>query len=872
MLTPIRPSDALALQPATRLIGRERDLDALAGQLTDPGTRLITIVGPGGVGKTRLALAAAAFTADAFADGVRFVQLAPVRDPALVLAALAQALDVPQNDARSLDEMVRGALARCQLLLVLDNCEHLLPALAGVIADLLISAPQLVVLATSRVALRLSQERRYQLLPLGLPDESQPAQAQFESAAVTLFIERAQAVRPVSATDLATIGAICRRLDGLPLAIELAATRTRLLTPHDLLARLDQRLALLSGGPRDLPERHQALHATIDWSYQLLDPYQQALFRRLSVFADGWTAAAAEAVCADLPQPAAASVLDGLTELLDASLIVETSNAAGEPRCTMLETIREYAYMQLAAHGELAHTQELHARSIAALADTAQAALTGADGESWTARLEAERGNLAVALRWAIDTGNSETALRIGRGVWRFWWRGGYAREGLDWLTLALTAEQAVEIQIRAEALRAAGVLAWAIADYPQAHAWLAQGLELSQGLADRHPEATIYTMLGILARAEGAFARAYTYFGASHAISVTLDDKYATRFALMGMAEIDTRLGKLDDAAERYARCIVLNSAAGDAEGIAASKRRLAGVYALQRRSYAEAETLCIESLALCRAVGDRQGIGQTHLVLGNILRGQREYARAIGHYRESLLLRAQLEQCEDCAQTLEELAVCYGEVGQAERAVQLIAGARLIRDDIRAPLTAFEHDLLDESVAAWRAQLGATAFDALWERGRALSFEQLTQLALTAAAVSTSVQPSAQSLAIGRTQRDTDFDSAFVRAHRGPAAFATRGLQPGPPASALVADACAHDTAEFETVAEAAPYLLTAREDEILHLMAAGMTNPEIAARLVIGVGTVKTHTLNIYRKLEVANRTQAIVRAQLLGLLRA
>ena len=723
-------------QPPTPLIGREHDLEALAVQLADPTTRLVTITGPGGVGKTRLALAAAEATAAAFADGVCCVQLAPLRDPALVLAALAQALDVPQNDARPLDELVRGALAARHLLLLLDNCEHLLPALSSLIAELLAAAPQLTILATSRIALRLSQERRYQLLPLGLPDEGR-LEGQAQSAAVMLFVERAQAVRPMVEPDLAAIGAICRRLDGLPLAIELAATRTRLLSPHELLARLDQRLALLSGGPLDHPERHQALHATIDWSYQLLDPYQQALFRRLAVFADGWTAAAAEAVCADLQNtaPAAASVLDGLAALLDASLIGESANAAGEPRCTMLETIREYAHMQLVAHGELARVQELHAQYVATLADSLKDALTGAEGALWTARLVAEHGNLRAALRWAIDCGHSETVLRIAQGVWRFWWRGGFAREGLDWLRLAFASEQPVDAQIRAEGLRAAGALAWAIADYPQAHRWLAQGLELARTLPDRHTEASIYTMLGTLARTEGAFARAYTYFGASYALSATFDDRYASRYAILGLAEIETRLGKLDEAAERFTRCIALNSAAGDTEGIAAAKLGLAAVYCLQRGNYAEAEALCADSMALCSAVGDRYGMGQTYLVLGNLARDQGDDARAIAHYQESLLLRKQLEQCEDCAQTLEALAISLGHIGQAERAVQLVSGASQIRGEIQAPLTAFEQGTLDESVAMWRARLDAATFDRLWRRGQELTFEQLIQLVFSTA-----------------------------------------------------------------------------------------------------------------------------------------
>jgi DNA-binding CsgD family transcriptional regulator/tetratricopeptide (TPR) repeat protein len=575
----------------------------------------------------------------------------------------------------------------------------------------------------------------------------------------------------------------------------------------------------------------------------------------------------------------------------------------------MLETIREYAHMQLVAHGELARAQELHAQYAATLADTATSALTGAEGAIWTVRLATEHGNLCVALRWAIDNGDAETALRIGRGAWRFWWRGGYAREGLDWLALALTSEQPVDARIRAEVLRAAGVLAWAIADYAQAHRWLAQGLELARTLPDRHPEAMIYTMLGILARAEGAFAWAYTYFGASHAISATLDDKYAVRFAIMGLAEIDTRLGKLDDAAERYTRCITLNSAAGDAEGIAAAKRRLAAVYCLQRRNYAEAETLCAESMALCRAVGDRQGMGDTLLVLGNLARDQGDDARAIAHYQQSFLLRAQLEQYEDCAQTLEGLAISLGHIRQAERAVQLVSWADQIRGDIQAPLTAFEQGILDESIAAWRAQLGAATFDHLWRRGQALTFEQTTRLALSTAPTPAKVRTANQPHTRPGTLPGVDSDRAAARTQPGGRALAAALDSMAWQVSTASAEALlqSHDEPERQadtdgyhmpceqeqthssetsatnpryevrTLSDAAAsaadqHLLTPREREILRLMAVGLTNPQIAAQLIISAGTVKTHTLNIYRKLEVANRTQAIVRAQELGFLPA
>ncbi len=298
----------------------------------------------------------------------------------------------------------------------------------------------------------------------------------------------------------------------------------------------------------------------------------------------------------------------------------------------------------------------------------------------------------------------------------------------LEWLTLALTSDHAADAQVRAEALRAAGVLAWAIADNPQAHRWLAQGLKLAQGLPDRQPEAAIYIILGIVARSEGAFAQACTAFELARTISATLADPYATRFAIMGLAEIDMRLRKLNDAVERYRTCVALNSAAGDAVGIAASTRRLANAYCRQGSNNAAAAALCSESMALCRAVGDQQGLGQTHLVLGNLARDQRDYARATEHYRASLLLRKQLGQREDCAQTLEALAVSLARTGEQGRAVQLVSGARQLRMALRAPLTAFEQETLDAVVAVCRAQLGDAPFAEHWRRGETLTLDQMT------------------------------------------------------------------------------------------------------------------------------------------------
>jgi predicted ATPase/DNA-binding SARP family transcriptional activator len=711
--------------PPTRLIDRAHELAALADMLDHPTQRLITLIGPGGVGKTRLALHAVQAHAERFADGVYVVSLAQVRDADLALSAIAQALHVVQHDDRSLEQIVHGAFASRHALLMLDNCEHLLPSIATLVAS-----------ATSRAALRVSHEQCVAVVPLKLPsDEHAPDDALARSPAVKLFVDRAKAVRATVALDYRAIATICRRLDGLPLAIELAATHVRLLDPPDVLTRLAPRLSLLGGGPRDLPERQQTLRATIAWSYHLLRPCEQALLRRLAVFVGGWTVAAAEAVCADEPHTATIDgmrVLEGLNTLLDASLITEMNTHAVEPRCTMLETIREYALEQLVACHEAERSYARHAGWITTLADEAKTAIISAQGARWSARLLIEHDNLRAALRWALDAGEAETVLRVGRGVWRFWWRSGFAREGLQMLAAAIACTEQSDSSVRGEALHAAGVLAWSIGDHTQARHWLQQGLPLAQTADDWYTEAAIFIMLGILSRSAGEVTRARSYFEQSRMISATRHSHLATRFAVMGLAEVATRIGVLDEAAARYSECIMLNDAAGDAEGVAASKRRLANVYSLQGCNLAEAQQLCDDSMALCREVDDKQGISQTLLVLGHLHSLAGDHAQALAQYHACLRLRLRYERQENCAQVLEALALRFGHSGHVDQAIQVLSAAFQIRAAAHAPLTAFERARLDPHLAAWRAHRNDAVFEQLWQRGRTMTLEQAAQFAL--------------------------------------------------------------------------------------------------------------------------------------------
>ena len=729
-------AEQLPQTPLTRLIGRESELRSLAVQLADPATRLLTIVGPGGVGKTRLALAAARAGAAALADGVCCVQLAPLRDPIRVLATLAQALGVPKNDARPLDELVRAALAPRRMLLLLDNCEHLLPALATLVAELLAAAPDVTILATSRVALRLSQERRFQLAPLSLPDANRPLDAQPGSAAVELFIERAHAVRPSHDPDLDSIGAICHRLDGLPLAIELAATRTRLLSPRELLARLEQRLPLLSGGPRDLPERHQTLYATIDWSYRLLDPGQQALLRRLAVFADGWTVAAAEAVCAGLLDTGASSVhvLDGLAALLDGSLIVEATNAAGEPRCTMLETIREYAYAELVANGELAGAQELHAGYYVDLAAKSAAKLAGPDQLQWFERIHTERENMRLALGWCVEHA-AGAGLRLASDLNTFWTMRGCRREGLSWLESLL--ERAVRPGVvppstreYAYGLLVAGMLSRILDDVELSAVRLRKSLALYRRLEDQFSIAWVLNNLGNLALQQGAYAEAEGYYRESLALRRELGHVVGIASSLNNLAEVTRLQGDLEAAKSYFDQSLILYRQAGDTVAVASVMGNTATIL-LQQGEYLQAQQLYAASYAIAQELDIKPDLRQTLLGLGNVARVQRRYDEAKHYYCRSLAVLAEMHTVSDVTLSLSKLAAVAVAEQHLERAAVLLSAVEAL--DRGAQITHDPDDTaeVELSLAALRAELDGATFDAAWSRGQVLSLEQAVDLA---------------------------------------------------------------------------------------------------------------------------------------------
>jgi predicted ATPase len=691
------------------------------------------------VGKTRLALAVAERLRSRFADGVVLVSLAPLRDPALVASAIAHALGVREEGHRPVEECLVAQLRARQLLLVLDNFEQVLAA-APLVAELLAACPQVTVLATSRAALHLRGEHEFPVLPLALPDPQAPFEGLAEVAAVALFLDRAQALRPdfgLSPANAATVAAICRRLDGLPLAIELAAAWVKLLPPATLLRRLERRLPLLVGGARDLPERQQTLRGAIAWSYNLLHAAEQALYRRLAVFAGGCGLETVEAVCGPSAEQAG-DLLGWLASLVDKNLLLHDADEDGEPRFSMLETIREYGLERLGESGEEAALRRQHAAYYLRLAEAAEPALWGAEQGRWLARLEREHDNLRSALGWARESGEGVLGLRLAGALWHFWLAQGALAEGRRWLEAVLAlpvgAEQAGLAPAWAKALSGAAILAAEQGAYGQAATLAEESLALCRRLGEEGRTAQALTILGNVALRQGEVGRAAALFEECLTLQRRLGNSRAVASLLNNLGLVAREQGDHARAATLLAESLALKRRLGDRAGTAISLLNL-GQVALDRGEYGQARAQLEESRELLAALGERWSLAAALTNLGHAARGQGEDRRALAYYREGLALYREMGSRLQLSECLEAVAEVQSRGAEPERGARLYGAAAALRETIEAPVALADRPSYERAVARVRGVLGEAAFVAAWAAGRLMPLEQAVAEALAQA-----------------------------------------------------------------------------------------------------------------------------------------
>ncbi len=717
----------------TPFIGRENEIRAVKAKLANGNVRLLTLSGVGGTGKTRLALHAAADTVDDFEHGVFFVPLATLRDHALVLQTIAQAFGMREVAGRPLWEQLRDHLRERQLLLVLDNFEQVIDA-APLVSDLLAAAPKVKVLVTSREVLRLSGEVDHPVSSMSIPDRKQlPPLSQFtQYDAVALFIDRAVAVKPsfvVTNENAPSIAEICCQLDGLPLAIELAAARVRVLPPQKMLPELSRRLSFVTSSARDLPARQKTLRGTIDWSHDLLTADEQILFRRMAVFVGGCTLQAIEAVCnvnADLP------VLATVESLVGKSLLKQT-DANGEPRLAMLETIREYAGNRLLAADEAERLQERHRDYFLALSEEAEPNLKGAEQAEWLERLEHEHDNLRAALGRSLLDAGAEAGLRQCGALQRFWWTRGHLTEGREWCRRVLCkAENEKRTKDHAIVRNAAGALAYFQGDLADARAQCEKGLPILRQLGDRKSIAGALSNLGNILYAEGDYVAAGERHTESLAIQRELGNRKGAAVALNNLGNVAAELGDYATARALLEESLTIDRELGDRSGIAISLNNL-GDYACEQGDFLAARTLYEESLDIKRKLGNRSGIAITLNGLGNVLAEQGDYPAARALYEESLSIRRDLGDRRGIAYALEGLAAVAAALDNALRALRIWGAAERLREEIGAPLPPNERPRHDRRLAAVSATLrDSAAFDRAWREGRTLPVEQAITLAL--------------------------------------------------------------------------------------------------------------------------------------------
>jgi predicted ATPase/DNA-binding SARP family transcriptional activator len=704
----VRPPRTRSLPvPSTQLIGRERELADCFDLLRSPDTRLLTLTGAGGIGKTRLGIGIATQVENEFRDGVFFIPLARLTDPELVAGAIAQVLGVTETN-EPMELRLRQFVGSRELLLLIDNFEQLLPA-APLLGELLEAAPDLKLVVTSRALLRLAGEHQYSVPPLELPDPERlpDARALAGLSAVALFVERARALNTtfeLGDDNARAVAEICLRVDGLPLALELAAARIRLLSPRELLARLEQCLPVLTGGVRDAPARQQTLRATIDWSYDLLKEPEQILFARFACFSGGCTLEAAEVVCA--------ASLDELGSLVDKSLLRERASVAGETRFEMLATVREYAFDRLEASGEGDDLRRRHAEHFVVLAERAEPEILGADQAEWLERLNADRDNFRAALEWLLRRGDGDTALRLIASLRRAWVAQGYLTETRRWLEAALAEVEAVEPSVRAKAEYGLGRVSLAQGDYDEARVHLQDAVVLSREIED--PEGLVFALadLGGIASAQGEHEKAEHLAREALAEARQAQNEMAIAAALhsLGSALLDG--GDYRSARDVLAESLALRRARGDKRNVANSLATL-GAAAFLERNYRQATELLHESLALGRELGNLLIVATALATLGLVALFEDDYDRAKALAAEALALSRDSGDKWTIGECLHILAGVAAAREHHVRAATLAKAAESLHESLQAPPSRAEQAIRDRFLAVVREQMGTESID---------------------------------------------------------------------------------------------------------------------------------------------------------------
>jgi predicted ATPase/class 3 adenylate cyclase len=724
-------------QQLTSFIGREREMAEVQQLLKS--TKLLTLTGAGGCGKTRLSLQVAANLLEEYPNGVWLVELAPLTDPALVPQTIMSALGVHEELGQSVLATLTDYLKSRKLLLVLDNCEHLLAACSNVAAALLRACPSLQILATSRECLGVPGETIWRVPSLSLPALPRRPSAgknlaatlvQYE--AVRLFIDRSTAMRPsfaVSDENALAVAQICRRLDGIPLALELAAARVKVLSVEQIAQRLDDRFRLLTGGSRVLLPRQQTLRALIDWSYDLLSEAERLLLRRVSVFAGGFSLEAAEAVCAGdgLEEY---EVLDLLTQIVDKSLVLSEEQGQ-EVRYRLLETIRQYGEEHLRGSGDEAVLRGRHRDWYLQLAEQAEPELRGPEQAMWLDRLETEHDNLRAALTWSVERGEAEAGLRLGAALELFWSVRGYLVEGRKWLTELLALPEArAPTAPGVQALQGVGVLAYQQGEYDAARSYIEESLSIGRDLGEAVGIADSLCLLGDVALAQGSYPEARSLFEESLSLYRASGDQSGIAGSLNKLGRLAQNQG--DDAAARslFEESLAIQRLLGNQRMIAVLLNNL-GWVSHNQGDLEAAHSFYEEALQIWRELADKADLAVTLINLALVAQERADEAQAIHRYEESLALFHELGDRYGIAACLKELGGLVLAQAQPERATRLYAAAHALREAMGVPLPPSDSLDYERCLAALREQLGEPAFAAVWAEGSAMSLEQAVAFA---------------------------------------------------------------------------------------------------------------------------------------------